>query len=390
MRIGYFDCFSGASGDMICASLIDAGARVDVIEAELGKIGVGKIEIVTEEVMRKGIRARLFRYKCQSEFRLKDYGDFRDLLEQSGLRDSTKKKALTILELLAEAESYIHGVPLSKVHFHEIGSIDTIVDIVTAVVGLEALGIGEVTSSPLPMGMGKIECEHGILPSPAPATLELVRGMPIRGLPVDAELTTPTGAAIIKACAAKLGEMPPIKPIAVGYGTGCNDFEEIPNVMRFIVGEEQDYDYDHVTILETNIDDINPQIFPSLIEDLLKEGALDAWVYGVVMKYGRPGFCLSVIVEPHLVSKVVSKIFLETTTSGVRIKNMDRIKLPRRIVEVETKYGCIRVKVFESDCGIKYVPEYRDCLDVARRLGLPVSQVIEEAKHAFRLQENDR
>ncbi len=383
MRIGYFDCFSGASGDMICASLIDAGADAGLIEQKLQKMGLGKIKIITEEVMRKGIRARLFRYTCDAQANFKDYGQIKKFIEQSDIDGCVREKVIAAFTLLGEAESRIHGVPLSQVHFHEIGSIDTVVDIVTAMVALDVLGVDEVFSSPLAVGIGKIECEHGILPSPAPATLELTKGIPLRGIPIDAELTTPTGAAIIKACAKRFGEFPAFKPIAIGYGAGSNDLEQIPNVMRFVMGEVAHYDYDQVTLIETNIDDINPQIFPSLIEDLLREGALDAWVSSIVMKYGRPGFCLSVLVEQDLVSKAVSMIFSQTTTSGVRIQQIDRIKLPRRIVEVETRYGYIKVKVFECDSGIKYVPEYKDCLEVARRFGLPVSKVIEEAKHAF-------
>lgn len=390
MRIAYFDCFSGVSGDMVCASLIDAGADVELLESELEKLGIGKVEILADEVMRKGIRARSFTYNCQAESSYRNYAEIKNLIETSGLGENVKDRTLAAFDLLAQAESRIHGVAVDDIHFHEIGSIDTIIDIVTAMVGLELLAIDEIVCSPLAMGMGRVECQHGILPSPAPATLEIARGLPLRGLPIDAELTTPTGIAIVKVCTKRFGEIPMMKPIAIGYGAGSRDFAEMPNVMRLIIGEKLNYQFDLVTLIETNIDDINPQIFPSLIDDLIRQGALDAWVSSVIMKHGRPGFCLSVLVEPQMVSKIASKIFSETTTSGVRFQHLDRIKLPRRMVEVETRFGRIKIKVFESDSGLKYAPEYKDCLEVARRLNLPVSEVIEEARHAFRSEKQNR
>ncbi len=385
MRIGYFDCFSGASGDMIVASLIDAGFDAKELEEHLEGLGLGKIRLQTECVMRGGIRARSFRFESSAPKEPLTYKGVVELLETSKLSEAIKASSLKIFDLLASAEASVHGIAKEDVHFHEVGAIDSIVDIVAASVGLESLGLAQVISSPITLGMGSVECQHGTLPVPSPATLELVKGLPIRGWKVDSELTTPTGAAILKAFASYFGEIPPMEVKAVGYGAGTKEISGIPNILRFILGERLDYDKDRILVVETNIDDMNPEIFSHLIGDLIAMGALDAWVTSVMMKKGRPGFNLTVLAQPEKLSRIASHIFTETTTSGLRINEVSRYKLKRRIVEVETRFGKIKAKVFDTGKGQRCMPEYEDCLRVARTTGLPVREIIEDVKNAFRI-----
>jgi uncharacterized protein (TIGR00299 family) protein len=383
LRIGYFDCYAGAAGDMILAALFDVGLDESAFMEEIAKLGIKGLRIDIKDVSRKSIGAKSFTFTHSSDASAGTYRDIVDLIEGGTLRPAVKQRALAAFGLLAEAESGIHGVCKHDVHFHELGSVDTVVDIVGSFIGLDLLGIEEVVCSPISLGTGSVECEHGVLPLPAPATLKILEGLPVRGTGVEMELTTPTGAAILRTCAASFGPVPHMKLSAVGYGAGTGELDEMANVLRFIVGESAGREEDTVTHLETNIDDMNPQVFSHVYSELFTIGALDVWLTNVVMKKGRPGFVLSVLCPRECAGKAADVLFAETTTAGVRMHDVGRLKLRRKFTEVETKYGKVRVKVFTLASGERSVPEYEDCLHLAESLGVPVRDVIEETRNAL-------
>lgn len=389
MKLGYFDCFAGAAGDMILACLFGAGLDAETLTAGLAKLGLGGVDVTVRDVARKGIRAKAFSFTSSGGAEGK--GSHREIvrmIENSELSPAVKKGSLGAFELLAEAEARIHGTKKADVHFHEVGSLDSIVDVVGSFIGIESLGLERITCSPLALGMGAIQCEHGTLPSPAPATLEIAKGLPVRGWKVDGELTTPTGAAILRSCASDFGPIPDMTVTAIGYGAGTADFDSVPNVMRLVVGDGaaasvKGLDYDRVVLIETNLDDINPQFFSHIYDDLFGRGALDVWVENILMKKGRPGFLLSVIGPGEQAQALAETVLSQTPTSGVRVREVERLKLPRRIVEVETRFGKVRVKIFSLDSLERHAPEYEDCLRLSRSSGTPISEVIEEAKRAL-------
>ena len=376
---------------MIVAALFDAGLDELVFVDGLRALGLKDIELKITEVSKRGIRAKTFGFKASGGPKTGTFLETVAVLQAASLAPAVKTRAIRTFDLLAEAEGRIHGRPKAEVHFHEVGSLDSVVDVVGASIGLDALGIERVISSPLALGMGLVRCEHGTLPSPAPATLEIARGLPVRGWAVEGELTTPTGAAILKASAAAFGPIPEMTVGAVGYGAGTRDLEGMANVMRLVVGEaagiqggtDGGREADRVTLIQTNIDDMNPQFFSHIYDDLFARGALDVWVQSLLMKKGRPGFLLSVLAESHRVPALTDLVLRETTTSGVRLQDVARVKLPRRIVEVTTSFGKIRAKVFTLERGERCAPEYEDCLRNARAHGATVSEVMEEVRHAF-------
>ena len=382
MRVGYFDCFAGASGDMIMACLLDIGLDQGRLAACFAALGIGDVHIDVSDVMRKQVSAKAFRVKPPPDPKPRTYRDIVEMIERSSLGEGVKRKSIEAFDLLAGAEAGIHGMPKQEVHFHEVGAVDSIVDVVGAFFGLDELGIERVVSSPLTLGSGSVDCEHGTLPVPAPATLRIAEGLPVRSWDTGVELTTPTGAAIIRTAASEFGSVPAMKIAGVGYGAGGRDLERIPNIMRLVVGETSDREFDEVAILETNIDDMNPQFFSHLYEDLFAAGALDVWVTHVMMKKGRPGFLLSVLAERTDASRLADLVLAGTTTSGVRLTTAERIKLPREMLDVETRYGSVKVKVFALDSGRRFVPEYEDCLRVSRAESVSIERVIEEARHA--------
>lgn len=384
MRIGYFDCFAGASGDMIMACLMDLGLEQAALTSCIAGLDIGDVGVDVSEVMRKQVRAKAFRITPPPDPGHRTYTDIVGIIRKSSLSESVKLKSIAAFDLLAEAEAGIHGMPKDEVHFHEVGAVDSIVDVVGAFFGLEQLGIGCMASSPLALGSGSVDCEHGTLPVPTPATLRIAEGLPVRSWDTGTELTTPTGAAIIRTAASEFGAVPRMRLDAVGYGAGGRDLDRIPNIMRLIVGETSGNRLDEVAVLETNIDDMNPQFFSHVYEDLFGAGALDVWVTDIMMKKGRPGFLLSVLAERTAVSPLVDLMLAGTTTSGVRVSTVDRIKLPRESIEISTRYGKVRVKVFTLDSGPRFVPEYEDCLRVSRAENVSIEKVIEEARYAGR------
>jgi uncharacterized protein (TIGR00299 family) protein len=391
LRLGYFDCYAGAAGDMILAALFDAGLDEAAFVREIGRLDIKGLKINVKDVSRKSIKAKSFTFRHSSGAGAGTYREIVKLVGGANLSPYVKEHSLAAFDLLAESESGIHGVAKQDVHFHEIGSVDTVVDVAGSFIGLDLLGIEEVVCSPISLGTGSVKCAHGVLPVPAPATLRILEGVPVRGTGVERELTTPTGAAILRAGAARFGPMPEMAIERSGYGAGTGELEEMANVIRFVVGESRrpgaqtsgGYERDTVVHIETNIDDMNPQVFAHIYTELFAAGALDVWLTSVVMKKGRPGFVLSVLCGGERVEAICGRIFAETTTAGVRMCEVGRLKLARRFTEVDTRYGKVRVKIFALPGGERHVPEYEDCLHLAESLGIPVQDVIEETRNVL-------
>lgn len=389
MRVAYFDCFSGISGDMILGALLDAGLELDSLKEALAGLKLSGYEIEARKVKKGGIAGTLVDVRgCEGEVE-RDLGDVLEIIGKSDLPEDVKGKAKAIFARLAEAEAKVHGLGIEEVHFHEVGGLDAIVDIVGSVVGMRLMGIEEVYSSPLHLGRGFVECAHGILPVPAPATLELVKGVPTYGRDIEAELVTPTGAAIITTLAKGFSRAPLMEVEATGYGAGHRDLP-IPNLLRVSIGQalepgELDYEEDMVTIVEANIDNMNPELYEHAMERLFEKGALDVFLTPIQMKKGRPAVKLSAIVREADLSGVLDALFEETTTLGVRLYEARRKKLSRESVLVETRHGKVGVKVGKLGGVIKTIsPEYEDCRRIALQLGIPLKEVYEEAREAAR------
>jgi uncharacterized protein (TIGR00299 family) protein len=370
MKIAYFDCFSGISGNMILGALVDAGVSPSYLKEELKKINISNYSIKVSSVRRGVISAKYFEVcskKNKKEISLKN---ILRIIKESKLEDEIKRDAEKIYLKIAEAEAKIHGEKIENIHFHEIGAIDTIVDIVGTLLGIKKLGIEKIYSSPLNLGKGKIECSHGILPVPAPATLEILKGIPVYSDEIEKELTTPTGAAIISTIASEFSSFPLMKIEKIGYGAGTQN-HNFPNVLRIIIGEKEEYREENLVVLETNIDDMNPEIYEYVIEKLLKEGALDVYLTQILMKKTRPAVLLTVICEKESLEKMIRILFQETTTLGIRINNVRRIKLQREIFDLNTEFGKIKIKISEK--GIK--PEYEDCKKIAKKKNIPLREI---------------
>jgi uncharacterized protein (TIGR00299 family) protein len=389
MKIAYFDCFSGISGNMVLGALIDAGLEVEWLRQELAKLKLASYKIEASRVLKRHIVGTLVDVKTQEEGVERHLGDILDIIERSDLSGEVKGTSKAIFTKLAEAEAKVHGLDVEDIHFHEVGGLDAIVDIVGSVVGLRSLGIEEVYSSPLHLGTGFVKCAHGMLPVPAPATLELVRGVPTYGRDVEAELTTPTGAAIITTLAKGFGRVPLMEVGAIGYGAGHRDLP-IPNLLRVSIGKAveprgQGYEEDVVTVMEANIDDMNPEFYEHMMGRLFERGALDVFLTPIQMKRNRPAVKVSALVGEADLGGVLDAFFEETTTLGVRLCESKRKKLSRESIVIETKYGQVDVKVGKLGDVIKNIsPEYEDCRRIASQLGVSLKEVYEEARKAAR------
>ena len=306
-------------------------------------------------------------------------------MDKSDLSDEIKAKAKAIFRDLAEVEAKIHNTNPGDVHFHEIGGLDSIVDIVGSLVVIKMLGIEAVYASRIPVGTGFVECDHGVLPLPAPATLELLKGIPVYASGIEKELVTPTGIAILKHVVQSFGIIPEMKIERIGYGAGSRDLK-IPNLLRVWIGEtevKQEYEEDEVILIETNIDNMNPEILGYALERLLERGALDVFMTPIFMKKNRPGTLLSILITPDKLDEALSVVFAETTSLGVRFQRLERRKLPRELITVETSFGPVRVKVSHTGMEKRIIsPEYEDCREIAARLGIPLRKVYEEAQAA--------
>jgi uncharacterized protein (TIGR00299 family) protein len=310
----------------------------------------------------------------------------KEIIGAAAINPTAKATAIAIFQALGEAEAKIHNSDIEKIHFHEVGAVDAMVDIVCAAVGVEALGVDEIICSPLNVGGGTVECAHGTFPVPAPATLELLQGAPVYSSGIQAELVTPTGAAIVKTLAKKFGAFPSMKNAKAGYGAGSRDVAGHPNVLRLTVGEASDAktSVEAVAVLEANLDDLNPQVFGYLMDRLLEQGALDVFTVPVQMKKNRPGTLLTVLCAPADADRLTKIIFAETTTLGVRRREEQREVLARRFVSVETQWGTVNVKVANLNGTVaNYAPEYEDCRRIAAEHGLPLKSVMQAAVQGY-------
>jgi len=388
MKIAYFDCVAGASGDMILASLVDAGLALDELKHELAKLHLANYDIQARRVTKKGLAGSQVTVLVggHHHHEKRSLRNIREIIEKSDLGESVKVKALHIFTRLAEAEAQVHDIGVDEVHFHEVGAMDAIIDVVGSVAGIAALGIGKVYCSALNLGSGTVECAHGRLPVPAPATAKLIQGKPVYSDGTEAELLTPTGAAILTTVSSEFGPIPPMTVDEIGYGAGTGDFA-IPNLLRVLIGQSQaraqDYVFEQVAVVETNIDDMNPQIYDYLIQRVLEKGALDVFVVPTLMKKNRPGNLLTVICSRAEVEEFSDFLMKETTSLGVRWRVDNRIRADRHIREIETKYGLVRIKIAQAgEKTINMAPEYEDCKRLALEQGIPLKEVMEEARAA--------
>lgn len=371
---------------MFLAAMLDAGLPRKALREDLAGLGLAH-KLVVRSVKRGAIAApylevRVARPKAPSHGR--HFREIRTLLRRATLRAPVRRRALEVFEALAEAEAKVHGTPVERVHFHEVGAVDAIVDITGAAIAIDRLGIRRITASPIALGHGQIETAHGRLPLPAPATLELLRGVPVVPAQVEWETVTPTGAALIRVLVDEFRELPPMTIARVGHGAGNDRAGPMPNVLRAILGSDSDELRDRVCVLETHIDDLNPEHFDYAMERLFEAGALDVALQTVQMKKNRPGFALRVIGEPGRAQELASIVFAETSTAGVRVAHQERIVLPRTTRRVDTEFGVIRVKVLHAASGLRFAPEYDDCKRAAKRVGVPLREVVASAEAAAR------
>lgn len=445
MRIAYLECFSGISGDMFLGALVDAGVPAKLLEDTVAALNLGaRLEV--SRVMRSGISAtkvdvlvdgeqdlpsenrdtwsaqqavattagahshshesnshdhshshvgeplypaELARHSHEHS-RARGLTEIRIIISTSPISESAKKKAIAIFEALGAAEGTIHDIPADTVHFHEVGAVDAIVDIVCAAVGAESLEIDEFICSPLNVGGGTVQCAHGTFPVPAPATLELLKDAPIYSTAVQTELVTPTGAAIVRTLAQRFASFPQMKIENSGYGAGSRDFPDHPNVLRLTIGESTDRPVasktlsETITVLEANLDDLNPQVFGYVMDQLFEQGALDAFAVPVQMKKNRPGMLLTALCKPEDADKLTQLIFTETTTLGVRRRDEARQILARGWESVSTPWGDVRIKIGSMNGSVtNYAPEYEDCRQIAAERHLPLKAVMQEATRVY-------
>jgi len=380
MKICYFDAFSGIAGDMTVAALIDAGAAFEPLAGALDSLGMGATFRV-EKVKRGGIAATRFVVEGGEQRAHRHLPHILRMIDAGALPDKVKENAAAIFRRLGEAEARVHGVPVEKIHFHEVGAVDSIADIAGAAMGLFLLGVDQVHASPVNVGGGTVTTEHGLLPVPAPATVALLEGRPVFSRGPRAELTTPTGAAILATLAVSFGPLPPIRISGAGFGAGTKEFKEQANVLRVILGEASGAaEAASVAVLEANIDDSTPETLGYAMERLLEAGALDVTFTPVHMKKNRPGVTLSVLARPEDRERLAALVFAETSTLGLRIHVAERRVEARSVVEVETRFGKLCVKVSASG---SVAPEYEDCRKLARETGAPLKEIMTEAGLAY-------
>ncbi|HEX6505541.1 MAG TPA: nickel pincer cofactor biosynthesis protein LarC [Terriglobales bacterium] len=421
MRIAYLDCFSGISGDMFLGALLDAGVPAQVFERTVAALNIGaRLEI--SRVDRSGISAAKVDVLVHGEKELPrevfweqqghnheehghghhgdeahtrgiDHGrsltEIKQIISRAAISVGAKNTATRIFEALGAAEAKIHNRDIETIHFHEVGAVDAMVDIVCAAAGAEELGVDEWVCSPLNVGGGTVKCAHGTFPVPAPATVELLQGAPVYSSGMNVELVTPTGAAIVKTLAKRFGSFPQMHVRRAGYGAGTRDFSGYANVLRLTVGEAETINKAHareemISVLEANLDDLNPQVFGYVLERLLEEGALDVFGVPVQMKKNRPGILLTVLCRAEDSSRLSQVIFAETTTLGIRHREERREVLTRKWVTVETRWGSVRMKVADINGAVtNYAPEYEDCRQIAVEHQVPLKSVMQEATQQY-------
>jgi pyridinium-3,5-bisthiocarboxylic acid mononucleotide nickel chelatase len=384
MRTAYFDAFSGLSGDMIVAAMLDVGADFEALKSALDSLQILGYTLSTRRKSVSGIEALKFEVAVLEPQPERHLGEIRTMIEQASFAPQVIRDAIKIFTVLAEAEAKIHHATPEEVHFHEVGAVDSIVDIVAAAWGFDQLGVGEVRVSALPMGTGFANSRHGTIPVPAPATAELLAGFPVRLNDGPSEMVTPTGAAVLKAFARPGARPLPFEIERVGYGAGSKDFADRPNVLRLMLGSAGgSFEADELLEITANIDDLNPQVYDHVTERLFAAGARDVTITSTIMKKGRPGVIFSVLTEPAMREQLAAIIFAETSTIGIRFHPVSRLKLPRQSISVATRFGAIRVKVSSiGTAPASIAPEYDDCHQAALTYHVPLKIVMDEARSA--------
>jgi uncharacterized protein (TIGR00299 family) protein len=404
LKIVYFDCFSGISGDMCLGALLDAGVSLQKLRRELKKIPIRGYELLAEKVKKAGVVATkvdVLQGAKSREQRAKRWKDIEKVINNSALSQEIKQKGLKVFKNLFEAEAKVHGETLKNIQLHDLGDTDCIVDILGTIIGLDMLGIKKAYSSPVNLGSGSVKTDHGVLPVPAPATAEILKGVPVYSTDTSFELTTPTGAAILKGLSAGFGSISLMNVETIGFGAGSQNFKDRPNVLRLFIGNPippyvPPYQGgikrgnkggvgglldEKVTVIEANIDDMNPQVYEYVMEKLFKEGALDVFLTQVLMKKGRPGIKLSVLCKQTDKELLIKTILKETTTIGLRFYEVNRVVLQRETKLMDTEFGKVRIKF--SGLGeeiLKATPEYEDCKRIAKKMKIPLIEVMERIK----------
>lgn len=390
MKIAYFDCFSGISGDMCLGAIVDAGVPLKAIAGELGKIPLKGYRLESKKVRRSSLTATKVNVILNSgagtrAIQGRRWKEIEGIVRKSALEEEIKDKGMNIFYSLFEAEAKVHGETFDKIHLHELGAADCIVDIFGTLIGLKLLGVEKVYATPVNLGQGFVVTSHGTLPVPAPATAELLKKVPVYSSSFREELTTPTGAALLKGLSSGFGSIPLMEIEKTGMGAGSKNLKDMPNVLRIIIGNDPSAAKqlgspspdDTVTVIETNIDDMNPQIFEYVMERLFRAGSLDVFLTQVIMKKGRPGVKLSVICEKERMHELIHIIFTETSTIGMRFYEAGRKTLRRNIETKETELGRVRMKTSKlGNAVLKKTPEYQDCKKIAEKLKLPLREVL--------------
>ncbi len=380
----FLDAFAGIAGDMTVAALIDLGVPLGVVHDAVERLGIPGVRVSAHPRMAGAIGATALDVEFDPQGRERTHSEIDQLIQRAGLDPGVEALARRIFLRLAEAEARVHRVPVASVHFHEVGAVDAIVDVVGAAACIAHIG-ASVVSSPLPMGRGSVTCRHGVLPLPAPATVECLRGVPTYDAGIDAELVTPTGAAIVGAVAERFARWPELSPERIGWGKGSRELPDRPNALRVVLGAPPARTPDgggHV-LVECNVDDMTGELAAHALTALLAAGARDAWAVPITMKKGRPGLTLSALAERGSETRVAEVLLRETSTIGVRWTDANRLERPRRMLEVETRFGPIPVKISEGPYGPPQVkPEFDACARAAQGAGVPVREVLAEALRA--------
>jgi len=391
MKVLYFDLIGGASGDMILGALIDAGVPAEKLTEMLAGLKLDEFELIATPTEKNGFQATKVDIQVGDQPPERHLKDILEVIRNSSLPTSIQNRAIRIFQKIASVEAGIHNKSVDQIHLHELGGTDTIVDVTGALLALEFLGVSHIYASPIPLGSGFIKGAHGQIPLPAPATMGLLEGLPVRSTEIKAELITPTGAALLAELVKDFSPPPEMKVEAVGYGAGTRDLP-IPNLLRVMIGETTEtgnQSREQLILLESNLDDLNPEIYPYVMESLFNAGALDVCLVPVQMKKNRPGTQIQVLVEVHKAEDMREILFQETSTLGIRQTQVDRYSLTRNIQEISTSFGIVRIKVAgEGTKFQKASPEYEDCQKLARENDIPLQQVYQEAVKAYYEQKN--
>ncbi len=384
MKIAYFDCFSGASGDMILGALIDAGLSPRLLREELRKLGLPSIHLKVKKVLKGGISATQVVVEGKDEKRShRSLDEMLRIIDRSRLEPGVKEKSREVFRRIASSEGAIHRKPMEEVHFHEIGGLDSVADIAGAVWGIRQMGVERIYVSKVNLGTGFVRCAHGVLPVPSPAALSLMKGRPVYSSGIESELLTPTGAALLSTLGTEFGNLPPMRVERIGYGAGRSDLPH-PNLLRVMIGIlEETPGVERVVVIETNIDDMNPQFYDYLMDGLLNLGALEVFLTPVLMKKNRLATLLTVICSVEKLPDAARFLLTESTTLGVRWHEQERACAEREMISIETKHGAIRFKLARwGGRVVNLSPEYEDCKRLAAREGIPLKEVFEEARKA--------